>query len=58
MPYLDTAIRQTLGLVTSCPSEEDIQAACTAKGLVLANGRLEPIPAKPARKTSPKPPAA
>jgi|LauGreDrversion4_2_1035121.scaffolds.fasta_scaffold234237_2 hypothetical protein len=57
MPYLDTALRQALNLPVSCPSEEDIAAACTAKGLVLKDGRLEPIPAKPARKATPKPAA-
>jgi sugar (pentulose or hexulose) kinase len=57
MPYLDTALRQALNLPVSCPSEEDITAAAAARGLVLANGRLEPIPAKPARKTTPKPTA-
>jgi sugar (pentulose or hexulose) kinase len=57
MPYLDTALRQALNLPVSCPSEEDIAAAAAARGLVLANGRLEPIPAKPARKTNPKPAA-
>jgi len=51
MPYIDTAIRQALNLPTSCPSEEDIAAAAAARGLVLADGQLLPIPAKPARKT-------
>jgi hypothetical protein len=40
VPYLDTALRQQLNLATSCPSEEDIAAACANLGLVLRDGQL------------------
>lgn len=40
MPYLDVALRQALGLVISCPSQEDITAACAARGLQLHDGQL------------------
>jgi hypothetical protein len=51
VPYLDVALREQLGLVGSCPSEEDIAAACAARGLQLRDGQLSPTPApKPQRK--------
>jgi hypothetical protein len=59
MPYLDAALRLQLGLVESCPSEENITAACTAKGLQLRDGQLvpaaKPATKKPAAKATPTP---
>jgi hypothetical protein len=56
MPFLGPELRQALGLVSSCPSAEDITAACTAKGLQLRDGRLvpaaKPAPKKPATKAT------
>jgi len=46
MPCLDVALRQALGLVTSCPSDEAIAEAAAARGLQLRDGQL--VPAKPA----------
>jgi hypothetical protein len=33
MPFVDVSIRQVLGLVTSTPSEEDLQAAANTHGM-------------------------
>jgi len=40
MPFLDVALRQQLGLVTSCPSDEAIAEACAARGLRFVHGQL------------------
>lgn len=45
MPFLDTALRQQLGLVTSCPSEEAIAAAAAARGLHFCPHTLTLTPA-------------
>lgn len=56
MPYIDVSLRQALGLMTSCPSTEDIAAAAAARGLQLRpDGHLVAIP--PATATAPKKPA-
>jgi len=40
MPYIDVALRLQLGLHGSCPSAEQIAAACAARGLQLRDGQL------------------
>lgn len=50
MPFIGPELRQALGLMTSCPSQEDIDAAAAARGLQLRDGVL--VPAGPADNSS------
>ena len=50
MPFLPVELRLQLGLVGSCPSSEDIAAACADRGLRLQDGQL--VKAGPADSSS------
>jgi len=58
MPFLDVSLRQALGLVTSCPSAEDITQAAAKHGWHWDPVSHQLTPAQPPVATAKKAPRA